>query len=149
MFLILSDFNFSKNCWIKGVSFPRNVSKTAEFSEKSLKQATFCRFFRQKHKFSRISPDYTNYGFFVDFGLSAVSHKNQSGSLYNTAQHITQVPVCFLSNLFSNTAHLFLNSCTAVHSTYTNKYSGIQYFSGYFFQQILISFFSPNHKKKC
>ena len=37
--------------------------------------------------------------------ISVILH--QSGTLYNTAQRITQVPVCFLCNSFSNTVHLF------------------------------------------
>ena len=44
-----------------------------------------------------------------------VIHTHQSGTLYNTAQHITQVPVCFLCNSFSNTVHLF----------WKQRYSGI------------------------
>ena len=38
---------------------------------------------------------------------SLLGNAKQSGSLYNTAQHITQIPVYFLSNSFSNTVHLF------------------------------------------
>ena len=39
--------------------------------------------------------------------IELLMDSDQSGSLYKTAQHITQVPVFFSNNSFSNTAHLF------------------------------------------